>query len=168
MSVQVSKEPLQIFIDGVSGAVKYNKVGWLPPSAISNSFFHTGNNPLALVFPSPSYLTWPSTLGIAFQGYWTFCPMGETGQYQLFVNGNNFNPQGLSKGECLYRQLAAINANPWKEVPQYGSPAGPPGYPPPQYGYPPPQYGGYSASPPSDDYAPDSVDEDDGGAEGEE
>ncbi|KAF1955408.1 hypothetical protein CC80DRAFT_505735 [Byssothecium circinans] len=126
----VSKEPLQLYVDGVTGAVKYTKVGWLPPSAISTSFYHTGNNPLSLIDPSPSFLTWPSTLGIAFKGYWAFCPLGETGQYQLFVNNRNFDPQGVRKDRCKYRQLAAVNANPWKKVPSgsyHGPPHGGPG-----------------------------------------
>ncbi|KAF2637387.1 hypothetical protein P280DRAFT_457746 [Massarina eburnea CBS 473.64] len=125
----VSKNPLQIYIDDVTGAVKYTEVGWLPPSSTATGFFHTGNNPLQLVDPSPSYLTWPATAGIAFDGYWAFCPLGETGQYQLFTNNRNFDPQGVQKDECRYRALAAVNANPWKKAPS-----------PPHHGGGPPPY----------------------------
>jgi hypothetical protein len=111
----VSKDPLQVYVDAVTGAVKYTKVGWLPPSAIATSFYHTGNNPLQLVDPSPSYLTWPSTYGIAQDGEWAFCPLGETGQFQVFVNNDNFASQGVAKDFCEYYQLAAVNANPWKK-----------------------------------------------------
>ena len=87
----MSRDPLQLYIDAVTGALKYTRVGWLPPSAISTSFYHTGNNPLGLVDPSPAYLTWPSTYNIAFYGEWLLCPLGSTGQYQIFVNNQNFN-----------------------------------------------------------------------------
>lgn len=101
----------------MTGAFKYTKLGWLPPSAISTSFYHTGNNPLGLTNPSPSYLSWPSTVGIAFEGQWAFCPLGETGQFQVFVNNANFAQQGVHKNWCKYRALAAVNANPWQTVP---------------------------------------------------
>ncbi|CAI6339771.1 unnamed protein product [Periconia digitata] len=113
----VSKDPLQLYIDSVTGAFKYTKLGWLPPSAISTSFYHTGNNPLGLTSPSPSYLSWPSTVGIAFDGEWAFCPLGETGQYQVFVNNANFAQQGVRKDWCKKRPLAAVNANPWRNTP---------------------------------------------------
>jgi hypothetical protein len=45
----VSKEPLQVYIDSVTGALKYTRIGWLPSNAISKNFFHTGNNPLESV-----------------------------------------------------------------------------------------------------------------------
>lgn len=102
----------------MTGAFKYTKLGWLPPSAISTSFYHTGNNPLGLTNPSPSYLSWPSTVGIAFEGQWAFCPLGETGQFQVFVNNANFAQQGVHKNWCKYRALAAVNANPWQTAPQ--------------------------------------------------
>lgn len=111
----VSKDPLQLYVDSVTGAVKYTKVGWLPPSAISTGFYHTGNNPLQLVDPSPSYLTWPSTYGITKGGNFALCPLGTTGQYQVFVNNWNFDQQGVEKRRCKYYALAALNANPWKE-----------------------------------------------------
>ncbi|PSN71774.1 hypothetical protein BS50DRAFT_235655 [Corynespora cassiicola Philippines] len=111
----VSKDPLQLYIDSVTGALKYTKVGWIPPSAISTSFYHTGNNPLGLVDPSPSFLTWPSTKGIAFYGEWLLCPLGGTGQYQIFVNNLNFEQQGVEKDYCINEELAAVNANPWKK-----------------------------------------------------
>jgi hypothetical protein len=94
--------------------VKYTKVGWLPPSAISTGFYHTGNNPIQLVDPSPSYLTWPSTYGITKGGNFAICPLGSTGQYQVFVNNWNFDQQGVEKRRCKYYALAALNANPWK------------------------------------------------------
>ncbi|KAF3048979.1 hypothetical protein E8E11_009093 [Didymella keratinophila] len=127
----VSKDPLQVYIDGVTGALKYTKIGWLPPNAISISFYHTGNNPLGLVDPSPSYLSWPSTQGGTFFGSpWILCPLGSTQQYQVFINSENFGiggPAGVAKdpGACVSRNLAAINANPWN---QQTSPA--PYYPP--------------------------------------
>lgn len=96
--MQVSKDPLQVYIDGVTGALKYTKIGWLPPNAIAISFYHTGNNPLGLVDPSPSYLSWPSTVGGSFFGYpWTLCPLGTTQQYQVFINGDNFGIGGVSR-----------------------------------------------------------------------
>ncbi|KAL5375582.1 hypothetical protein PMIN06_011496 [Paraphaeosphaeria minitans] len=111
----VSKDPLQLYVDSVTGAVKYTKVGWLPPSAISTGFYHTGNNPIQLVDPSPSYLTWPSTYGITKGGNFALCPLGSTGQYQVFVNNWNFDQQGVEKRRCKYYALAALNANPWKK-----------------------------------------------------
>ncbi|KAJ4292624.1 hypothetical protein N0V90_009287 [Kalmusia sp. IMI 367209] len=117
--IKVSKDPLQLYVDSVTGAVKYTKVGWLPPSAISTGFYHTGNNPLQLVGDSPSYLTWPSTYGITKGGEFALCPLGGTGQYQVFVNNFNFDQQGVEKRRCQYYALAALNANPWKKDPSY-------------------------------------------------
>lgn len=95
--MQVSKDPLQVYIDGVTGALKYTKIGWLPPNAIAISFYHTGNNPLGLVDPSPSYLSWPSTVGNTFYGFpWALCPLGTTKQYQVFINSDNFGIGGVS------------------------------------------------------------------------
>ena len=95
--IQVSKDPLQVYIDGITGALKYTKIGWLPPNAIAISFYHTGNNPLGIVGPSPSQLSWPSTVGASFFGYpWTLCPLGSTKQYQVFINGENFGMGGVS------------------------------------------------------------------------
>ncbi|KAH6643167.1 hypothetical protein C7974DRAFT_421330 [Boeremia exigua] len=117
----VSKDPLQVYIDGITGALKYTKIGWLPPNAIAISFYHTGNNPLGIVGPSPSQLSWPSTVGASFFGYpWTLCPLGSTKQYQVFINGENFGmggPAGITKDtyKCAARNLAAVNANPWKQ-----------------------------------------------------
>ncbi|KZM20250.1 uncharacterized protein EKO05_0003646 [Ascochyta rabiei] len=131
----VSKDPLQVYIDGITGALKYTKIGWLPPNAIAISFYHTGNNPLGLVDPSPSYLSWPSTQGSSFFGSpWVLCPLGSTQQYQVFINSENFGiggPAGVAKdpGSCVSRNLAAVNANPWKQT----SPA--PYYPPAPAGY---------------------------------
>ncbi|KAF1971689.1 hypothetical protein BU23DRAFT_600220 [Bimuria novae-zelandiae CBS 107.79] len=111
----VSKEPLQLYVDAVTGAVKYTKFGWLPPSAISTGWYHTGSNPIQIVDPSPSYLTWPSTYDITEGGKFAFCPLGSTGQYQVFVNNFKFDSQGVAKRRCKYYQLAALNANPWKQ-----------------------------------------------------
>ncbi|KAJ4338769.1 hypothetical protein N0V87_003684 [Didymella glomerata] len=117
----VSKDPLQVYIDGVTGALKYTKIGWLPPNAIAISFYHTGNNPLGLVDPSPSYLSWPSTQGGSFFGSpWVLCPLGSTQQYQVFINSENFGiggPAGVAKdpAACVSRNLAAVNANPWNQ-----------------------------------------------------
>lgn len=87
-----------MYIDGITGALKYTKIGWLPPNAIAISFYHTGNNPLGLVDPSPSYLSWPSTIGGSFFGYpWSLCPLGTTKQYQVFINGENFGTGGVSR-----------------------------------------------------------------------
>jgi hypothetical protein len=90
--------PLQVYIDSTSGALKYSKIGWLPSNAISKNFFHTGNNPLGLIDPSPSYLSWPSTVGSLFAGAspWILCPLGGTMQYQVFVNNENFGIGGVS------------------------------------------------------------------------
>ena len=115
IAFQVSQEPLELYVDAVTGAVKYTKVGWLPPSAISTGWYHTGNNPIQLVDPSPSYLTWPSTFGITKGGNFALCPLGQTGQYQIFVNNWNFDQQGVEKRRCKYYALAALNANPWKQ-----------------------------------------------------
>lgn len=105
--------------------------------------------------PSPSYLSWPSTQGGSFFGSpWVLCPLGSTQQYQVFINSENFGiggvsspllvtlsrnsannttsqPAGVAKdpGSCVSRNLAAVNANPWK---QESSPA--PYYPQPYSG----------------------------------
>jgi hypothetical protein len=103
-------------VDSSTGALKYTKVGWLPPNAIATSFFHTGNNPLGTVDPSPSYLTWPSTPGVSpSQGEWWLCQLGYTGQWQVFVNYANFDSAGVNKVQCQEKSLAAVNANPWKK-----------------------------------------------------
>lgn len=113
--MQVSKEPLQIYVDSVTGAVKYTRVGWLPPGAISTGFYHTGNNPIQLIDPSPSFLTWPSTIGNTQDGgNFALCSLGATGQFQVFVNTGNFAGQGVVRGTCAAYQLAALNANPWR------------------------------------------------------
>lgn len=69
---------------------------------------------------SPSYLTWPSTYGITKGGEFALCPLGGTGQYQVFVNNWNFDQQGVEKRRCKYYALAALNANPWKKEVNYG------------------------------------------------
>jgi len=107
---------LQLYIDSATGALKYTQAGWLPPNSISTSFFHTGNNPLGNVDPSPSYFTWPSTPGVTQGlGAWWFCPLGSTGQWQVFVNYANFESAGVNKMLCEERGLAAVNSNPWKK-----------------------------------------------------
>jgi hypothetical protein len=89
--------PLQVYIDSTTGALKYSKIGWLPSSAVSKNFFHTGNNPLGLLDPSPSYLSWPSTIGASFGGTpFILCPLGGTLQYQVFINNQNFGVGGVS------------------------------------------------------------------------
>jgi hypothetical protein len=108
--------------------VRYAPVGWLAPNAIALSFYKFGNNPLGKVDPSPAYLSWPSTLGVVegsldpgytAKPFW-LCPLGKTGQYQVYVNINNFGKDVGSSGvykdgeKCKQKNLAAINANPWK------------------------------------------------------
>lgn len=137
----------------MTGAVKYTKVGWLPPSAISTGWYHTGNNPIQLIDPSPSYLTWPSTYGITKGGNFALCPLGGTGQFQVFVNNWNFDQQGVEKRRCKYYALAALNANPWKQTTTYPTAPAEGGYTaptPPKDGYstPPPPKDGYSTPPP--------------------
>ncbi|KAI8933597.1 hypothetical protein NX059_009327 [Plenodomus lindquistii] len=117
----VSKKPLQLFIDAVTGALRYAPVGFLPPNSIAFSFYKTGNNPLGDVDPSPAQLSWPSTQGNTLGGVgpWTLCPLGNTRQYQVFVSDGNFGsgiPSGVFKDalECQTRSLAAINASPWR------------------------------------------------------
>ncbi|KAH7394534.1 hypothetical protein BKA66DRAFT_411069 [Pyrenochaeta sp. MPI-SDFR-AT-0127] len=119
----VSKKPLQLYIDTVTGSLRYTKVGWLPPDSVALSFYKTGTNPLQQVGPSPAHLSWPSTQGLvdsAINDPWWLCPLGGTGQYQIFVSKDNYGktgPSGVYKdsGECKKRSLAAINANPWKK-----------------------------------------------------
>jgi hypothetical protein len=111
--VQVSKDPLQVYIDGITGALKYTKIGWLPPNAIAISFYHTGNNPLGLVDPSPSYLSWPSTQGGSFFGSpWVLCPLGSTQQYQVFINSENFGIGGVSIPSTTLQARKDANTTP--------------------------------------------------------
>ena len=97
--------------------MKYTRIGWMPSGAISTNFFHTGNNPVGLLDPSSSYLSWPSTIGASFFGNpFILCPIGGTLQYQVFINGDNFGiggPAGILKDQCVPEDLAAVNANPW-------------------------------------------------------
>jgi hypothetical protein len=105
-----------MYIDSSTGELRYTKVGWLPPNAISIGFFHTGNNPLQKIHPASAYLTWPSTPGISlYDGQWLICKMGTTGQYQVFVNSGNFPNQGIGGSDCETTLLGAINANPWTQ-----------------------------------------------------
>lgn len=117
----VSKKPLQLFVDTVTGALRYAPVGFLPPNSIAFSFYKTGNNPLGNVDPSPAHLSWPSTQGNTLfgDGPWNLCALGNTGQYQVFVSNENYEediPSGVFKDptECQRRSLAAINASPWR------------------------------------------------------
>lgn len=117
----VSKKPLQLYVDTVTGALRYAPLGFLPSSSIAFSFYKTGNNPLGVLSPSPAQLSWPSTQGRTFPGNgpWSLCPLGNTQQYQVFVNRENYEsglPSGVVKDEqeCQVRSLAAVNANPWK------------------------------------------------------
>ncbi|KAL6705985.1 hypothetical protein ACN47E_006264 [Coniothyrium glycines] len=122
----VSKKPLQLYIDTVTGALRYAEVGWLPPDSIAYSFYKTGNNPLGKVDPSPASLSWPSTEGNTLYGNgpWSLCSLGNTGQFQVFVNPDNYGG-GLASGvwkdpyACRNESLAAINANPWKKGQEY-------------------------------------------------
>ncbi|KAF2246441.1 hypothetical protein BU26DRAFT_532287 [Trematosphaeria pertusa] len=118
----VSKEPLQLYVDSSTGALKYTKVGWMPPNSLSVGFYRTGNNPLGIVGRSPSYFTWPITPGISENnGEWDFCWLGDTKQYQVFVNRDNFESAGVKKNYCVQKRLAAANANPWqKKKPHWG------------------------------------------------
>ncbi|KAF2677076.1 hypothetical protein K458DRAFT_436865 [Lentithecium fluviatile CBS 122367] len=112
------KDPLQMYIDGQTGQFQYTQVGWLPPNAIGIHFFHTGQNPLGSAAPTSSTLSWPSTPGNSLGGEKrAFCWLGteekSTYQYEVFVNGRNFNSSSIDKKECLYAELAAADANPW-------------------------------------------------------
>jgi hypothetical protein len=104
-----------MYVDAISGALMYSKVGWTPPNAISIGFFHTGTNPLGVLHPSSAYLTWPSTFGTSVAGTWNLCPIGGTGQYKVYVDFNNFTPQGVAidTAQCENEMLAATNSNPW-------------------------------------------------------
>lgn len=119
-NVQVSKKPLQLYVNTVNGALRYAPVGWLPENSVAFSFYKTGNNPLGMIDPSPSYFAWPSTEGRTssfFAGTWWLCPLTGTGQFQVFISDFNFGDKskqgGVTKGECTRMSLAAVNANPW-------------------------------------------------------
>ncbi|OAK97635.1 hypothetical protein IQ06DRAFT_357905 [Phaeosphaeriaceae sp. SRC1lsM3a] len=116
----VSKKPLQLFVNTVNGALRYAPVGWLPENSVAFSFYKTGNNPLGMIDPSPSYFAWPSTEGRTssfFAGTWWLCPLTGTGQYQVFISDFNFGDKskqgGVTKDQCTRMSLAAVNANPW-------------------------------------------------------
>jgi hypothetical protein len=61
--MQVSKVPLQLYVDLVTGALRYCALGPLPQNTVAISFYKTDDNPSDLVGPSPAYLSWPSTKG---------------------------------------------------------------------------------------------------------
>jgi hypothetical protein len=114
-----------MYVNAQTGQLQYNRVGQLPDKAIGEHFFHTGRNPLGTVVPSSSFLTWPSTKGNSPQdGLWAFCPYGSTGQYEVFVNPANFDSAGVVKADCLYYDLAAADANPWRRKKPTLSPDG--------------------------------------------
>lgn len=50
------------------------------------------------------------------------CALGNTKQYKVYVDFNNFSPQGvvIDRGYCPQERLAAVNANPWKKYDQGG------------------------------------------------
>ncbi|KAF2033194.1 hypothetical protein EK21DRAFT_59402, partial [Setomelanomma holmii] len=118
---QAYTKPLQLYVDSITGALKYAPVGWLPANSISISFYKTGNNPMGTIGPSPAYFSWPTTEGRAtgfFSSVWWFCPLSITGQYQVFISNDNFGKSiegGVFKDRCKKQSLAAINANPWKK-----------------------------------------------------
>ncbi|KAF2623006.1 hypothetical protein BU25DRAFT_425260 [Macroventuria anomochaeta] len=132
LGLSVSKDPPQVYIDGITGAPRYTKIGWLQSNAIAINFYHTGNNPLGLVDPSPSYLSWPSTQGSSFFGSpWVLCPLGTPSSTRSSSTART-SPAGIVKdpGSCVSRNLAAVNANPWKqESPAPSYPLAPGGYP---------------------------------------
>jgi hypothetical protein len=111
-----------MYINAQTGEFQYAKVGWLPSNAIGLHFFHTGDSPLGTVGEgkASSFLTWPSTQGIVPEnGSWMFCPRGtpdaRTGTYELFIDDLNFPSSGVDKATCLYANLVAADANPWRQ-----------------------------------------------------
>ncbi|KAF1835324.1 hypothetical protein BDW02DRAFT_294895 [Decorospora gaudefroyi] len=125
---KVSKKPLQLYIDGVTGALKYGPVGWLPSNAIAVNFFKTGDNPEGTLGLSTAFLSWPSTQGVTssalYDSPWWLCPRGRTGQFEVFVSNGNWggssyddSSSDVSKDtrRCKKVSLAAVNANPWKK-----------------------------------------------------
>ncbi|KAF2006500.1 hypothetical protein P154DRAFT_569890 [Amniculicola lignicola CBS 123094] len=140
----VSRKPLQLYIDRTNGQLRYSKAGWLPPQAISIGFFQQGDNPQRWVDPSPAYFSWPSTKGNSpgghldeddtdgdLPGTWLLCPIApvlahsghpdwgyvsSTGEYQVFINPDNFPfADPVTTTNCRTEDLAALNANPWKK-----------------------------------------------------
>jgi hypothetical protein len=117
MILQVSGKLQQLFLDAVTGALRYADVGFLPPNSVAVSFYKLGDNPLGNLDPSPAYFAWPSTEGCTSffgQGTWWFCLLS-SGQYQVFVSDANFGDSqqgGVQKVGCTREGLAAINADP--------------------------------------------------------
>lgn len=67
-------------------------------------------------------------------GQWLLCEIGQTKQYQVYVNSVNFDPQVVQDPSiCKPKALAAINADPWEKQQKggYNGGHGWPGYPPP-------------------------------------
>jgi hypothetical protein len=60
-------KPMQLYVNMISGALKYAPLGWLPPNSVAISFYKTGTNPYGAVDPSPAYFSWPTTEGRATQ-----------------------------------------------------------------------------------------------------
>lgn len=125
-TTQVSKKPLQFYVDTVTGALRYAPVGYLPPNSIAFSFYKTGNNPMGNVDPSSAHVSWPSTQGNTLygEGPWDLCALGNTGQFQVFVSSENYRnnlPSGVYRdpAECYKKSLAAINASPWRNGGSY-------------------------------------------------
>jgi hypothetical protein len=112
----------------------------LPGNSIAISFYKSGTNPNGDVEPSPAYFAWPTTEGRAnipaganidtgtggddgndpnVRSWW-FCPLAKTTtnsdgstrrvDYQVYVNGINFEQAGIQKTGCLSMSLAAVNA----------------------------------------------------------
>lgn len=122
----VSKQPLELYVDSSTGALSYSPVGWLPSTALATGFYHTGDNPLGALAPSSAYLGWPIPAGLLLSlsaqatTPFYFCPLGVTGQYQVFVSNENYlNPEGtystagLVAEGCTAYSLAALDANPF-------------------------------------------------------
>jgi len=115
-SPQVSKKPLQLYVNTISGALRYAPVGWLPPNSVSINFYKTGE-------PSEdvgsAYFSWPLPEGRAkfFASVWWLCPMGPR-KYKVYISDANFGdngPGGIQKdtSACRAMSLSAIEANPW-------------------------------------------------------
>ncbi|KAF2277033.1 uncharacterized protein EI97DRAFT_441796 [Westerdykella ornata] len=120
----VSRNPLQFYVARDDASLRYSRIGWTPPNAITVGFHHQGNNPLKTV-TSTAFLTWPSTWGTSVNPNWFFCSEGDTGIYQVFANFDNWAGgigQGiyLDKSKCAEQPLAAVNANPWEDTKKPG------------------------------------------------
>jgi hypothetical protein len=120
--------PLQFYIDLNTGALQYGRLGSLPANAVTISFYKSGDNPLGITSPSPSFLSWPSTQGLTSfalgDGPWWLCPIGpgRIRQFKVYINNQNFGAgnedlsSDVSKdpNQCRRVSLAAINADPFQ------------------------------------------------------